>query len=459
MRKRTGYLIKRGKVYYACWNVGNKKFVITTGKTDRREAEAELQKRMAPFRVGDELESLKNIAARIETQKDEVARLDAEQNPPLTIDKSWATFEKSPNRPDSGPNTLKQYAAEFNRFKKWITAHHAAVLILRDVTPEIAEAYAQDLNAAKVTPSTFNQHINFLRLLWKILQRVAKTESNPWGLIARKKQVKIGHRKRALTPEQLTDLLSAAEKIDPELRDLLFFLAWTGQRLIDGIRLRWDAIDIEHGVIVLYPVKTARREGKAVYIPMFPPLKVMLQKRRAIVTKKELVFPRLASEYKRDSSEVSKTIRRVFEKIGLDTNESREGLGRNVVLYGAHSLRHYFITAASAAGMPATMIKAITGHATDNMMEHYQHFDAKIAGEFARKISAAGMTVEAPQVDLLGRFRERLTTMTASNWEAVKGDLLAMLSEDSPDAQTIDVVTPPPPLLSPGKPTAKKGRG
>jgi hypothetical protein len=53
--------------------MGNKKFVKTTGETDRREAEAELQKRIAPFRAGDEIESLKNIAARIETQKDELS--------------------------------------------------------------------------------------------------------------------------------------------------------------------------------------------------------------------------------------------------------------------------------------------------------------------------------------------------------------------------------------------------
>lgn len=39
MRKRTGYLLRRGKVFYAVWTVAGKKIMQSTGKRDRREAE------------------------------------------------------------------------------------------------------------------------------------------------------------------------------------------------------------------------------------------------------------------------------------------------------------------------------------------------------------------------------------------------------------------------------------
>ncbi|MFA5043983.1 MAG: hypothetical protein WC381_10310 [Kiritimatiellia bacterium] len=85
MRKRTGYLIRRGKVYYATWKVSGKRFMQTTGKRDRREAEKELHRIMEPFVAGDEATTLQNIAAKIEGRKVEIAQLEDERNPPLSI--------------------------------------------------------------------------------------------------------------------------------------------------------------------------------------------------------------------------------------------------------------------------------------------------------------------------------------------------------------------------------------
>ena len=62
MRKRTGYLIKRGKVFYAVWTVGGKKFMQTTKQRDRRDAETELNRIMEPFVVGNEVATLQNTA-------------------------------------------------------------------------------------------------------------------------------------------------------------------------------------------------------------------------------------------------------------------------------------------------------------------------------------------------------------------------------------------------------------
>ena len=37
--------------------------------------------------------------------------------------------------------------------------------------------------------------------------------------------------------------------------------------------------------------------------------------------------------------------------------------------------------------MPAAMIKSITGHATDSMLEHYQQIGMDMAGEIAARIA------------------------------------------------------------------------
>jgi hypothetical protein len=70
----------------------------------------------------------------------------------------------------------------------------------------------------------------------------------------------------------------------------------------------------------------------------------------------------------------------------MTTNCEREDRTRNPVVFGAHSLRHYFVTVASAAGMPAAMIKSITGHDTDEMLEHYQQLSVNMAADMAKRI-------------------------------------------------------------------------
>ena len=125
MKQRTGYLILRGKIYYACWTVAGKKFMKTTGKRDRREAETELRRIMEPFTAKQEVDVLRNIAAKIEGRTAEIAQIGDERNPPLRIKEAWGAYDKSNERPnDASKVTLSQYEGHWTRFDKWITNNH-----------------------------------------------------------------------------------------------------------------------------------------------------------------------------------------------------------------------------------------------------------------------------------------------------------------------------------------------
>ena len=398
MKQTTGGLVLRGKVYHARWTVGGKTYFQTTKQTDKKKALAELKKIVAPFAGVGEVEALERVAARLEGRKAEVAQFELEANPPPKIgtvenglfqSPAWMAFCASTKRPDSGDSTLRQYESEFKRFVVWLARRRPHVELLHEVTERDAENYARHLIDSRVSASTFNQHINLLSLVWRVLEDRARLPLNVWKKIGRRKLTPLANRKQALTPAQFDALLAATDG-DRDLRDLFITLAWTGQRLVDGVLLKWGAVDFKRGVITLAPQKTARRQGKVVNIPMFPAVRDVLTRREGgrPVNTGDPVFPLLAEEYSRDASGLVKRIGAAFERAGMKTTEAREDRKRGVTLYGAHSLRHLAVTAFTSAGMPSAMVKSITGHSTDAMLEHYQHIGVDMASEIAARMTA-----------------------------------------------------------------------
>lgn len=438
MKNRTGCLVKRGKTWFCQWQLAGKTYRKTCGTGDRRKAEEARKRIMALYAVGDEVTALESIKGRLEGRKAELARLEAEANPPPELGRivnrellspAWLAFMASPRRPDSGESTLRQYEAEFKRFVAWIGKAYPDAVYPHQVTPATAEAYAADLQAAKVSASTFNQHRNLLRLVWRVLAPVARLEGNPWDSITPRKLNALASRKRALTAGQFDALLLATEG-DPDLRDLFTVLAWTGQRLVDGVTLRWGAVDFARGVITLAPRKTARRQGKLVHVPLFPAVREVLDRRESgrPVNPAGYVFPALVEDYERDGgSALAKRIGAAFARAGLATTEERDDRKRGVTVYGAHSLRHFAVTAFASAGMPSAMIKAITGHATDAMQEHYVQINANLTAQIAARMTAKALPPSRAThagADKPDALREALAALVkAHGAEAVKAAL------------------------------------
>lgn len=432
MKTRRGWLVKRGRTWYATWEVAGKRFQKTTHKTDKREATTELARIMEPFLIEDEARTLEHVKARIEGARGELARIDEERNPAPKIELIWGAFLESPSRPDSGDGTLCCYESEWRRFKAWLGATHPEVDHLAQVTPATAAEYARDLSAAKLSASSFNQHRNLLRMVWRVLADECRLTANPWDKITPRKLNPLANRKRDVTPGQYEALLAAVAG-EQDLCDLFVLLAWTGLRLVDAVLMKWGAVDFARRVLSLAPMKTARRQGKIVHIPLFPAALEVLNRRQEgkPMNPRGLVFPALAAVYDRDRTALSKRITAAFERAGITTNEARADRERNCVVYGAHSFRHLFVTAATAAGMPAAMIKSITGHATDGMLEHYQHLGADMAGDLAAKIGNSPAALPAHDTGIHAKVKAIAEGLTAATWEAARAELLALVEDRS----------------------------
>jgi len=106
------------------------------------------------------------------------------------------------------------------------------------------------------------------------------------------------------------------------------------------------------------------------------------------------------------------------------------------VQYGAHSFRHFFVIQAAAAGMPGAMIKQITGHATDDMLEHYQHIGAGFSEELSRRIGGGAPKAIPDREPLPSWAREIVEKLTTKNLKVLKAELLGEKSSEEQPANT-----------------------
>ena len=423
MRRRTGYLLKRGKVYYACWHVGKKLHMKTTGKRNRDEATVELNRIMEPFVVGDEIQVLQNIKAKIEGQSEHLTELEDAANPPLAVADAWLAYDRAGNRKEITDGTMRNYDCYWTAFTRWLAKSHPEATRLREITFPICEEYKEHLTAAKVTGRTFNAHRAFLRTFFNILADKARlTDGNPWAKLAKRDEHPMG--RRPLTVEELRRVCRAAEG---ELRIMLAFGLYLGARLGDAACMNWGSVDMARRLIRYTPRKTARKNPEALLIPMHPELFAILDE-TPTAKRKGPVTPDMARRYtEKGQGPVSALVQKHFERCGITTTDERPGAGvRRRVAVGFHSLRHTAVSLLRQAGAAQSISQALVGHNSPEVHELYTHQDEDA---LRRAVHALPAVIEdkPPEPSRDEKLIALLRGLTAKNARKVKVEALKLM--------------------------------
>jgi integrase len=446
MKHRTGHLFKRGANFYVRWTVEGKVFSKAlrdengNAITAKREAEEARQKVMAPFTVADEAAALESIVGKLEGRKAELAKWEDQQNPPLSLALAWSEYLASPNRPDTGKDTLDMYQGQWSMFAAWMQEKHPDRPTLRDVSKDIAEEYAAALNGGSRSPNTYNKHLNLLTLVFRVLKGKAKITENPWHDIPRKRA--IPQSRRELTIDELKKVCRIAAG---EMRTLLALGIYSGLRLGDCATLRWAEVDLPRNLIRRIPSKTARRNPKPVIVPMHPVLRDMMAEAPP-KQRSEYVLPETAATYFRNRRALIKGIQKHFLQCGIRTHAPANGTGDKnrklaVVEVGFHSLRHTFVSLCRESNAPLAVVESIVGHSNPAMTRHYTHVGELAAG---RAVAALPCVIGEAKPEphkrdaeaLLREIKAIVGSTTGKNWRDKKAAILALLNTGGGDGQT-----------------------
>ncbi len=407
MKTRTGNLFKRGSVYYLKWTFNGKSITkrltrkdqwgVEHGITTIEEAESARARIMDGWKLADQQKAEEHLLARITGRAAEIKKFE-EAKPGLAVNRAWDTFLKSRRRPDSGVRTLESYACQWNRFADWMKGKHP-VATIRDVDGAMAEAYAVNLEEGGLSANTYNKHLALLQMVFRVLAHTKeyRVPANPWteNDIPRKKLTP--HSRRELTIEELKRVCAAAAG---ELRLLFAIGMYTGLRLGDCATLQWGETDLQRGRIVRVPNKTARRDGKAVIVPLHRVLAALLSETPEDQRKGD-VLPETAALYRKHPDQLTRHIGALFHACNVVTaaKDTRSKRLRTAVDVGFHSLRHTFVSMCRAANTPLSVVESIVGHSSPAMTRHYTH-----TGEEAARTAIAllpglkeGPTKKTPQ--------------------------------------------------------------
>ena len=430
------YLLKRGNNYYCSWRHNGKLLTralrdangqpITTIE-DARKARDEF---MRPFTASNETKILEELTTKLQGRKAEIAKWEDDKNPPLSMGKAWSDYLASPNRPDSGDSTLRQYEFQWQAFADWMTEKHADILTLCAVSKEIAEEYASSMNHRKFGPSTYNKHLNLLTLVFRILKYKAKLTNNPWEEIQRRRLVT--NSRRELTIEELRKICQAATG---ELQTLLALGIYSGLRLGDCATLRWGEVDLSRGIIRRIPNKTARRNPVPVIVPIHPILRDMISV-TTLDKRVEYVLPEMAALYASSVCAVTDRVQHHLKACGITLHKPGTGTNgkRAVIEVGFHSLRHTFVSLCRESNAPLAVVESIVGHSNPAMTRHYTHVGELAAGRAVAllpSVMSEQKKQHAEDENILTKIQRIAKSLTATNLKAKRGELLALLSNET----------------------------
>jgi integrase len=276
----------------------------------------------------------------------------------------------SPTTLNKGPETVKTETVHLNA---WIK--HLGETRLDDITKPMIAAF-RDKRLKEVEPSTVNGAVTVLRNVLKKaiddgwLKRLPTENLKPLTVIKPKK--------RLVPMEHMKAICDAALefKNGAQFKDLILFLCYSGGRISESLRLKWQDVDwTQRHVTIGYDGRVKNYKARVVNFNenLEAHLKDM-QSRKA--PDSEYLFPSAQRGKKIDKAAKSfdTTRQLVRAKAGLPT-------------FGFHDCRHFFASMCAMSDVAKDVVRDWMGHSTTKLLDDvYVHYCRDYHTIQARKV-------------------------------------------------------------------------
>lgn len=264
--------------------------------------------------------------------------------------------------------TIRRYAQVVRDFLAFLGSR--AELRLEAFTTDDFLAFRDSLLAEGRSPQTANLTVRkVLGRPFILAVRDGVIQRNPIAAVRHLRGVKA--EKGVFSPEQIVRLLDVARD---DWRGLILAGYYTGARLSDLARLRWQSIDLAERSIAFTQKKTSTQ----IKIPIHGELLDYLLERNAPDDEATPLFQTLHDKPGTGRNGLSMSFKRLMKAAGIEDGTARErpgAKGHRISRLSFHSLRHSLISVLANAGVPAELRQKLTGHADDKSHAVYSHHE------------------------------------------------------------------------------------
>ncbi|MES2470264.1 MAG: tyrosine-type recombinase/integrase [Verrucomicrobiota bacterium] len=268
----------------------------------------------------------------------------------------------------TGDSTMVAYTNGTGKFLTWLgsRAKNDLATISRQDIFDYRAHRAEGAHA-----NTVNNDIKILRMLFREAKHEGWIPVNPAeGVDAVKVPKGTEMVRRPFTMPEIQALLT---KANDEWKCLITCGLYTGQRLGDLARLKWESVDLDAGLIKLTTGKT----GKHMTIPIAGPLRTALEAQKEVSGKEDYVHPKSAKRAASGIGGVSNLFGKILIKAGIREkpakDKERQGNRRESQGPSFHCLRHTTVSLLKEAGIPQSVVMELIGHDSEQMSQHYTH--------------------------------------------------------------------------------------
>lgn len=287
--------------------------------------------------------------------------------------------------PRKSPSTYSTECIHLRHLERFLDSKRILDRPLVEITAEFFDEYKK-FRQPEVSPTTINKELETFRFMFQLAVKYRILESNPLKDVDKYKKANVPHRFmtkaeidrevaardyteeearsllsfRYLTEREIARLLQLAREKSPFLFPILTFVAYTGARRGEVLRLTWSDVDFKTNKVWLTSLKGSRREKLSSRdVDLHPHLAALLKEHQATAGRVKHVFVngRGGPISPQDLTErLAKFVKGTeFEGIGF------------------HTLRHSFASNLAARGIDQRIIDHFMGHQTKEMRMRYQH--------------------------------------------------------------------------------------
>ena len=267
-------------------------------------------------------------------------------------------------RPQIAASTFVRYESTVDQFLKCIGSK--ALQPITALGPQQIEQFLSARLADGRAPKTALVDVKTLNSAFRRAEAYGLILKNPVAAVRRPRDE--ASTRGIFTPEEVQQILDTAPNLEWQTAILLGY--FVGARLSDCVRMQWENVHPELGVISY----EQRKGRKKVIVPMHYHVIEHLNYLSGFGTK-GLLCPTLAKRCSGGRNGLSGAFKRIIIRAGLDPGVI-EGKGvRKFTIRTFHSLRHSFTSALANAGVSEEVRMKLTGHSSKPVHHIYTHLE------------------------------------------------------------------------------------